>query len=231
MTPEQGSDVEVEPAVAGQVFGEQIGLARQYVVALASDGVLRGLIGPRESSRLWSRHVLNSGVVGALLGGGIAVVDVGSGAGLPGIPLAIARPDCSVVLVEPLERRTTFLQEMVDSLGLRNCRVVRGRADQVIDECGGADVVTSRAVAPLAKLAAWSSPLLRIGGQLLALKGASAAEEIERDRAAVVAVGLIDLEVMTVGAGLVEPPTVIVRGRRVALRGRAAARRPVRRGR
>lgn len=193
-------------------------MARKYVSALATDGVVRGLIGPRESGRLWSRHLLNSGVVGPLLAVSELVVDVGTGAGLPGIPLAIARPDCRVALVEPLERRTIFLQEMVDSLGLTNCRVVRGRADQVVDECGGADVVTSRAVAPLAKLAAWSAPLLRVGGRLLALKGASAADEIERDLSAVAAVGLIDLTVVTVGAGLVDPETVLVRGRRVVVR-------------
>lgn len=197
-------------------------MARQYVLALATDGVVRGLIGPREPGRLWSRHVLNSGVVGPLLGADASVVDVGTGAGLPGIPLAIARPDLRVALVEPLERRTIFLQEMVVRLGLTNCRVVRGRADQVIDECGGADVVTSRAVAPLAKLSVWSAPLLRIGGQLLALKGSSAAEEIERDRAAVAAAGLVDLAVVAAGAGLVDPPTVLVRARRVALREKAS---------
>lgn len=230
MSPQEDTDVEVEPTAAIQVFGGRIELARQYVTALASGGVLRGLIGPREPSRLWTRHVLNSGVVGALLGHEVAVVDVGSGAGLPGIPLAIARPDCRVVLVEPLERRTIFLQEMVDSLGLTNCRVVRGRADQVLDDCGGADVVTSRAVAPLAKLSTWSAPLLRIGGQLLALKGASAGDEIQRDSPAAAAAGLVDLEVITAGAGLVDPATVIVRGRRVALRGNTS-RRAARRGR
>ena len=217
-------DVELEPTAALQVFGNRVDLARRYVQALATDGVLRGLIGPREPGRLWSRHVLNSGVVGPLLDAGASVVDVGSGAGLPGIPLAIARPDCQLVLVEPLERRCIFLQEMVDELGLINARVVRGRAEQVVDDCGGADVVTSRAVAPLAKLAAWSAPLLRTGGQLLALKGASAAEEIERDRIAVIAVGLVDLDVLTVGAGLVDPETVLVRGRRVAAPAHGARR-------
>ena len=214
--------IEPEPAATELVFGERVELARRYVVALASDGVVRGLIGPREAGRLWSRHILNSAVAGALLGEDASVVDVGSGAGLPGIPLAIARPDCRVVLVEPLERRTLFLQEMVDVLELTNCRVVRGRADQVVEKCGGADVVTSRAVAPLAKLALWSAPLLRTGGQLLALKGASAAEEVERDSAAVAGVGLVDLELVTVGAGLVDPETVVVRARRVPLRRKAS---------
>ncbi len=230
MPAQHTEDVEAEPAAAVQIFGDRIELARRYVVALATDGVVRGLIGPREPSRLWSRHVLNSGVVAPLLGSGASVVDIGSGAGLPGIPMAIARPDCTVVLVEPLERRTKFLQEVVHSLGLANCRVVRGRAEQVVDDCGGADVVTSRAVAPLAKLSVWSAPLLRIDGQLLALKGASAAEEIERDRAAVAVVGLGHLEVVTVGAGVVNPETIIVRGRRVALRGNSS-RGGLRRGR
>lgn len=230
MDSSPNGDIEVEPAAAVQVFGDRVDLARQYVLALATDGVVRGLIGPRESGRLWGRHLLNSGVVAPLLSTGAAVVDVGTGAGLPGIPLAIARPDCRVALVEPLERRTVFLQEMIDRLSLTNCRVVRGRADQVIDECGGADVVTSRAVAPLAKLSAWSAPLLRIGGQLLALKGASAAEEVERDRSAVATTGLVDLAVVTAGAGLVDPLTVLVRARRVALRERAS-RGGARRGR
>src|ERR1700712_5122734 len=162
--PEHHGDVEVEPAAAGQVFGDRIELARRYVVALASDGVVRGLIGPREPGRLWSRHVLNSGVVGPLLASGASVVDIGSGAGLPGIPLAIARPDCEFVLVEPLERRTVFLQQIVEDLQLSNCRVVRGRAEQVINECGNSDAVTSRAVAPLDRLVSWSAPLLHIGG-------------------------------------------------------------------
>lgn len=209
--------IEIEPGAALSVFGDRVDLARRYVESLAIDGVVRGLIGPRETGRLWSRHALNSAVVGSLLVSGCRVVDIGSGAGLPGIPLAIARADCEFVLVEPLERRTVFLEQVVLDLGLTNCRVVRGRADQVIDECGGADVVTSRAVAPLDRLAAWSAPLLRIGGELLALKGSSAAEEILRDGAAAAVVGLVDLEVISVGLGMVDPLTSVVRGRRVAL--------------
>ena len=113
------------------------------------------------------------------------MVDIGSGAGLPGIPLAIARPDLTVTLVEPLERRVRFLLEMVDGLGLDNCRVVRGRAEEVVAECGDADVVTSRAVAPLHRLVGWSAPLARDGGLVLAMKGETAREELDRDRAAV----------------------------------------------
>ena len=223
--PDGADRIEPEPDTAAEFFGDGITLARDYVTSLASDGVLRGLIGPRESGRLWSRHVLNSAVAGQLLTAGSTVVDVGSGAGLPGVPLAIVRPDCQFVLVEPLERRTKYLLEIVEALGLDNCRVVRGRADEVIGECGGADVVTSRAVAPLAKLAAWSAPLLRIGGELLALKGSSAAEEIRRDRVVVAAVGLSELSVKSCGAGVVDPETLVIHGIRVHVTAGANSRR------
>ncbi len=208
--------IEDEPAAAAVVFGDRLELAQRYVAALASGGVLRGLIGPREPARLWTRHLLNSAVTQRLIPPGSAVVDVGSGAGLPGIPLAIARPDLSVALVEPLERRTAFLLEIVEQLGLANCRVLRGRADEVVGECGHADVVTSRAVAPLLKLAGWCAPLLRIGGDMLALKGSSASEEIARDGAGVASAGIVDLAVVSVGDDLLDPPTLVVRGRRVA---------------
>ena len=208
--------VEAEPAAATLMFGDRVDLARRYVAALATDGTVRGLIGPREAGRLWSRHVLNSAVVGELIEPGARVVDIGSGAGLPGIPLAIARPDCRVDLVEPLERRAQFLREIVELLALDHCRVLRGRAEDVVADCGGAQVVTSRAVAPLSRVAVWSAPLIGIGGWMMALKGQSAAEELTRDRQALAAVGLIDAEVMTVGAGIVDPPTLVVRARRSA---------------
>ena len=222
-----GQDIEPEPEAAAVVFGARIALARRYIAALASDGVVRGLIGPREAGRLWSRHVLNSAVVAELLTAAWTVIDVGSGAGLPGIPLAIARPDCQFVLVEPLERRVIFLREVVEALELVNCRVIRGRADHVIDECGAADVVTSRAVAPLERLASWSAPLLRVGGELLALKGSSAAAEMLRDGSAVASLGLIDLEVVSVGKDLVEPQTLVIRGYRVSTSGKAKGRKSV----
>ncbi len=161
---------------------------------------------------MWSRHVLNSAVIAGLVEPGARVVDVGSGAGLPGIPLAIARPDCRVDLVEPLDRRAQFLREIVESLGLDNCRVVRGRAEDVVADCGGAQVVTSRALAPLHRVAAWSAPLIARGGWMLAMKGESAAEELARDREALTAAGLIDAEVTTVGAGIVDPQTVVCGG-------------------
>ena len=142
------------------------------------------------------------------------MVDIGSGAGLPGIPLAIARPDLRVTLVEPLERRTRFLLEIVESLGLDNCRVVRGRAEDVVGECGNADVVTSRAVAPLHRLVAWSAPLARAGGLVLAMKGESARDELVRDEKAVAAAGLVDAEVLEIGGGDLGEPTFVIRARR-----------------
>jgi 16S rRNA (guanine527-N7)-methyltransferase len=205
------ADIEREPVAVQGIFGDVAPSARRYADALGSAGVQRGLIGPRETGRLWSRHLLNCAVLAPLLPAGCRVVDIGSGAGLPGIPLAIARPDCRFDLLEPLERRCAFLVEVVTDLVLQNCRVVRGRAEQLVTECGGADVVTARAVAPLARLAGWAAPLLRPGGQLLALKGASAAAELERDAAAVTSAGLTDVAVIEVGAGVIDPPTVVVR--------------------
>ncbi len=199
------------PAAAARVFGDRLDLARRYCAALATAGVERGLIGPREVPRLWERHILNCAVIGELIDEGASVVDIGSGAGLPGIPLAIARPDLRITLVEPLLRRTVFLSEFIEEAGLE-VRVVRGRAEQsgVIKEAGGADVVTSRAVAPLAKLAHWSLPLLRDHGRMLALKGTSAAEELERDGAELIRDGATDLRVVGCGAGIVEIPTLVI---------------------
>lgn len=209
--------------IAVRVFGERLGLAEQYRDSLATDGVERGLIGPREVPRLWDRHLLNCAVLGELIDEGERVVDVGSGAGLPGIPLAIARPDLHVTLVEPLLRRSVYLAEFVETHGLANVLVIRGRAEQpgVVKEAGGSDVVTSRAVAPLAKLAKWSLPLVHEGGRMLALKGSSAAEEIERDRDELARLGAGNLEVLECGVGLLETPTLVVKAERMP--------RPVRR--
>ena len=177
------STVDTEPAVpdeAGAVFGPALDRAVAYARLLATDGTVRGLIGPREVPRLWDRHLLNSAAIAMLVPAGARVVDVGSGAGLPGIPLALVRSDLTVTLLEPLARRITFLDECVDRLGLSNVTVVRGRAEEgpVRRSLGGADVVTARAVAPLDKLAGWCLPLLRPGGLLLAMKGSTAAEEL-----------------------------------------------------
>ena len=170
------------PAGAMQVFGERLGLAERYVEILSTAGLERGLMGPRERPRMWDRHVLNSAAAQSGMRHGELVVDIGSGAGLPGIPLALARPDLRITLVEPLLRRVRFLDEVIAELGI-DVRVLRGRAEEkgIISDAGGADVVTSRAVAPLAKLAGWSAPLLRSGGRMVALKGESASAEVDRD--------------------------------------------------
>ena len=203
--------MEAEPAAAATVFGTAIGGARAYAELLAEAGVVRGLIGPREPQRLWTRHLLNSAVLSTLIPADARVVDVGTGAGLPGIPLALVRPDLRVVLLEPLARRVEFLLEVVEALELAQCEVVRGRAEDVVATVGGADVVVSRAVAPLATLAGWCAPLLRPGGVMLGLKGTTAPAELERDAAAVARSGLIDAEVRIVGADVLPEPTFVVR--------------------
>ena len=142
----------------------------------------RGLIGPREVPRLWERHLLNCAVLGELLPEGASLCDVGSGAGLPGIPLALARPDVRITLLEPLLRRTTFLDEVVRQLGLENVTVLRGRAEEMVGKLPPVDVVTARAVAPLDRLAGWGLPLLRPYGEMLALKGDTAEQELRRPR-------------------------------------------------
>jgi 16S rRNA (guanine527-N7)-methyltransferase len=185
-------------------------MAERFAELLASDGVVRGLIGPRETPRLWSRHLLNCAVVGELVPDEASVADIGSGAGLPGLVLAIARPDLAVTLVEPLLRRTTFLEEAVVALGLDNVAVVRARAEELHGD-RSFDVVTSRAVAPLPKLLRWSLPLTRPGGAVLAMKGSSAQEEIDATRTQLRALGAGPVSVHTVGAGVVDPPTIVVR--------------------
>lgn len=176
----------------------------RYEEWLHGAGIERGLIGPREADRLWERHVLNSAVAAPLLNAGERVVDVGSGAGLPGIPLAFARPDVSVVLLEPLARRAAFLAEVVADLGLEpRVSVVRGRAEDVVRDGVRYDVAVARAVAPLDRLAAWCLPLLRVGGRLLAWKGDRAEEEVA-------AAPRLAATVDRVGHGLVDPPTTVV---------------------
>lgn len=168
-----------------EVFKDRLPLAEKYHELLATDGSTRGFIGPREVPRLWDRHLINCAVIGDVMDEGATIVDVGSGAGLPGIPLAIARPDLKITLIEPLLKRSVFLQEVVDKLALDNVTVIRGRAEEgpVKKAVAGADIVTSRAVAPLGKLAKWSLPLVRRGGEMIAMKGESVHEELERDAA------------------------------------------------
>lgn len=200
-------------STAASLFGERLGLAEAYAEMLVTDGVVRGLIGPRETVRIWDRHLLNCAVVGELIQPGACLVDVGSGAGLPGVVLAIARPDLSVVLIEPMARRTAFLTEVVSALGLDGgVTVLRARAEESAGRlpAGPADVVTARAVAPLGRLARWCLPLLAPGGRLLALKGASAAEEIAAHQDAVRRSGGGPPALRVCGAGLIEPPTTVV---------------------
>ena len=193
------------------LFQDRLPLALRFAEHLTSTGVERGLIGPREAPKVWERHVLNCAVVAELVPDGARVVDVGSGAGLPGIPLVLARPDLQVVLVEPLARRVDWLREVLADLQLP-IEVQRGRAEDVAvrRRWKGADVVTARAVAPLHRLAGWSLPLLRTGGQLLAVKGSSAAAEIERDASIVRQLGGGPARITQCGVGLVDPPCTVV---------------------
>lgn len=206
--------LEAPPTAVAEIFGDRTELIIRYVEWLSGPGIERGLMGPREAPRLWDRHVLNSASAESSFGQGEQVVDVGSGAGLPGIPLALARPDLRVILVEPLLRRVKFLEEVVQDLGLE-VKVIRGRAEDraVIREVGEIDAVTSRAVAPLAKIGRWSVPLMRVGGRMVALKGLSAEEEMVRDRAELEEVGLKNLEVRTIET-MGADPTRVVLGRR-----------------
>lgn len=201
---------------AQAVFGARYPLAKQYAALLAGAGVDRGLIGPREADRLWERHLLNSAVLSELVPQGARVLDVGSGAGLPGIPLALARPDLVIALLEPMARRVAWLQEVLAVLDLA-VSVYHGRAEdpQIRAECGGNDVVTARAVAPLGRLAGWSLPLVAPGGRLLAVKGVSAEQEVARDLDAVRAaggapVGINAAEIVQCGATIVQPPTTVI---------------------
>jgi 16S rRNA (guanine527-N7)-methyltransferase len=203
------------PETAAGVFGALLPVAAEFVARLASDGVTRGLIGPREVPRLWERHMFNSAVVAEAVPEGARVVDVGSGAGLPGIPLGIARPDLELVLLEPMARRVEFLEEIVAALagpaGLR-WRVVRGRAEErsVAKAVGTVDVVTARAVAPLPRLVGWCRGLMRPGAQLVALVGASALAELPSLVPELEAAGMRDVHARAVGAGLGDAATTVV---------------------
>jgi 16S rRNA (guanine527-N7)-methyltransferase len=207
-------DVPAPPPAAQTVFGPRLELANRYAKILAGAGVERGLIGPRELDRLWDRHLLNSAAVGELLGADERVADIGSGAGLPGIPLALARPDVRVTLVEPLLRRSQFLTEVVDELAL-DVEVVRGRAEEpaVRRQVGEMDVVTSRAVAPLDRLTRWSVPLLRPDGRMLAIKGERAEAEIREYRRVMSALGVSGVRVVRCGADYLDPPVTVVTAR------------------
>ena len=199
------------PASARGVFPlERLPLAEAYAGLLASEGVVRGLIGPREAPRLWERHLLNCAVLAELLPEHATVCDIGSGAGLPGLVLAIARPDLRITLVEPLLRRTTFLDEVVTELGLAGVEVVRGRAETLHGERTFAHV-TSRAVAPLDRLLGWSMPLVAPTGALVAMKGSSIGEEISQAAPVLRTLACAEPEVHVLGSGLLPAPTTAVR--------------------
>lgn len=198
------------PESALGVFSHHLPVAERYAEILTREGVLRGLIGPREVPRLWERHLINCALVGNAIGSDLDVCDIGSGAGLPGIVLALNRPDLTVTLVEPLLRRSVFLQETVAELGLTNVEVVRARAEELH---GRRDftVVTSRAVAPLDRLLRWSLPLVRAGGEMVAMKGSSVEEEVREAAPLLRQLGAGTVRVESFGAEIVERPTIVVR--------------------
>jgi 16S rRNA (guanine527-N7)-methyltransferase len=203
------SSVESEPAAAASLFGAQLDYARRFTANLAEQGEERGLIGPLELPRLWSRHILNCAIVAPLLRPGV-VGDVGSGAGLPGLVLAIARPDVSFVLIEPMERRVAWLTEQVDELGLANVSVVRDRAEDA-HLTAPLDQVTARAVSAFRKLIPLTAPLLRPGGELVLMKGAGATAEIDAAVKEIRRFRLRDVEVLTLGTGVLDEVTRVIR--------------------
>ena len=203
------TDLEVEPAIAADLFGDSIELARQYTADLAGKGEELGLIGPLELPRLWSRHILNCALVAPLLKPGL-VGDIGSGAGLPGLVLAIARPDSHLILIEPMERRVEWLRTEAAALGLENVTVVRARAEEVkLDK--PLNQVTARAVTALKGLIPLTAPLLLHGGEMLFMKGARVEAEIEAAQKIIRKAHLVDVEVVVLGEGIVPEVTRVFR--------------------
>lgn len=202
--------LETEPAAAVTLFGDRVEVARSFTHELARRGEELGLIGPLELPRLWTRHILNSAVVAPLLEGRGRVADVGSGAGLPGLVLAIARPDVHLTLIEPMERRVDWLTSEAERLELDNVTVVRARAEDVADDIV-VDQVTARAVSALSKLIPLTVPLVRSGGQLILMKGARVEDEIEKARKVILRKRLSDVEVLELGVGVVEETTRVFR--------------------
>ncbi len=195
-----GAAVEAEPPEAVAVFGERLDVVRRFTADLVERGVLLGLIGPQEPARIWSRHVLNSGLLAPFLPAGASIADVGSGAGLPGLVVAAARPDLAVTLIEPMERRTAWLAEEADRLGLRNVSVERGRAEEV--EPGRFDVVTARAVGALGALLPMTARLGRPGGRLALMKGAAVDAELAKAQQTVRRLQLRDVRIEIAGRGM-----------------------------
>lgn len=204
------SELEPEPSVAADLFGDRIDVARSFTAALAREGEERGLIGPLELPRLWTRHILNSVIAAPLFHGSVA--DIGSGAGLPGLVLAIARPDVQWTLVEPMERRITWLNEQVDALELANVTVLRSRAEDV-QPADGFDIVTARAVSALRTLIPLTAPLVRDGGELALLKGMNAPNEIDAAQKQIKKFRLSDVRVEVLGESVLPETTRVVRAR------------------
>lgn len=211
--------MDVSRETASAVFGAALASTEVYAEVLRTEGVVRGLIGPREADRLWSRHLINSAAWAHLLPQNARVADIGSGAGLPGIPLALARPDLTLVLVEPLLRRAVFLQEVVARVGLTNVEIVRSRAED-LPRGWSAQVVTARAVAPMITLAAWTLPLVAPGGELIAMKGARASAELAAAAPSLRRLGATDWRVHELPGGELEDPIRLVRVRRGLTAGR-----------
>jgi 16S rRNA (guanine527-N7)-methyltransferase len=198
------------PAVAQQVFGPVFPLARRYADLLAGPGIVRGLIGPREADRLWERHLLNCAQVAGLIPRPSTLVDIGSGAGLPGLVLAMLLDDVRVTLIEPMARRVAFLEECAQDLELANVTIVRARAEDLAGQYA-ADVVTARAVAPLDRLAGLAVPLVRPGGMVLALKGERAGQEADAAAPVLRRLGVSEVTVLRAGTGRDLPATTVVR--------------------
>lgn len=201
--------IEPEPRVAAELFGDRVELARAYAADLVAHGEELGLIGPQEPARLWSRHLVNCVLLAPLLRPG-RVGDVGSGAGLPGLVLAIARPDAELVLIEPMERRVDWLQDETERLGLGNVVVVRARAEEARLE-HSLDQVTARAVSALRTLIPVAVPLVRPGGELLLMKGERVTEELAGAAKAIRAARLTDAEILVLGEGMVPEVTRVFR--------------------
>lgn len=198
------------PPEAEAVFGPALGQAEKYASLLATEGVTRGLIGPRETDRLWERHLLNCAVVDEFLPDHGELVDIGSGAGLPGLVMAMVRPSLRVILVESMLRRCVFLEECADQLKLENVQVIRGRAEDLAGKIQ-ADIATARAVAPMERLLGWAAGLLRPGGELLAIKGQSAADELAAAKPVLRRLHARSAEVLDAGSGRVVSVTTVVR--------------------
>lgn len=199
---------ESEPAAAATIFGDRVSLARRYAQLLVRDSDTLGLLGPREMPKLWTRHILNSAVVSELVPAGVSVADVGSGAGLPGIPMAIAEPNAQFTLIEPMERRSDWLKQVVAELALTNVTVLRARAEEVGEVF---DLVTARAVSALPKLLRLTVPLTKHGGAIIALKGSKATEEIEEAKKLVKKLKIASFEVIHTGTQILDEATLVVR--------------------